>query len=572
MDGRVAHQDGGADRSRVQAWGDEQTRELVQKVTLDIPARAGVESCVVEVVRPDGHVELVTVAGDSPEDVLRDTEELRQRVRVDLDEGEPDGDDVWFRAEGPGCGELLVRAVRDEDGDLRAIVYLGPARSAEGGPAVPEQVDEALRLSLRCLLIIVEHERLAQSVRMTSVVRRLLHTPDVRHDEEALVSRAVEELGGAFDATAFEVHVFGAGWTGPMSRCLSPEECDALADAAERACSSHHVVVVEPGEVWGDDELRSIGPALDAMLDDVDARTVVLAPVGASGTALGLMLIARGWEGRRWTDAESEAVLDFGHDLGRKIVDARATHRERDLLEQLNWHEELRRSFHNTITHELKTPLTIIRANAELLAMADGLPAEAAQRLEAIERGVVRMMGMVNDLTTLARVSDPDRDQFRVTVDVGTLVQEVTNAMEAVASRAGVTLEMDEPATVCLTRGDPDQLSGALTNVVDNAVKYSDPGGHVSVSLRREGPWLVLACRDEGLGISMDDQAALFTPFFRSSNPEALARPGTGLGLDIVKGVVERHEGQVSVESELGRGTTVRLMFPAMDDRRRTPR
>ena len=70
----------------------------------------------------------------------------------------------------------------------------------------------------------------------------------------------------------------------------------------------------------------------------------------------------------------------------------------------------------------------------------------------------------------------------------------------------------------------------------------------------------------------MDDQAALFTPFFRSSNPEALARPGTGLGLDIVKGVVERHEGQVSVESELGRGTTVRLMFPAMDDRRRTPR
>lgn len=492
-------------------------------------------------------------------------------VRSSLD-AEVAADRAWFPTIGESGGEVLVGEVRDEDGDLRAVVYLCPASGEASDQGLLERASDALRLSMKCLLMIIEHERLAQHRRMTTVIRRLLHTPDVRHDEDALVSGAVDELGHAFDATAIEIHVLGGEWTGPLSRRLSAEERDALAAAAERACSAGRVVIVEAGGVWGDDELRTIESALVAMVEDAGARAVVLAPVGAKGAALGLILLARGSGGRAWTDVESDAALDFGHDLGRKLVDARATHRERALLEQLHWHEELRKSFHNTITHELKTPLTIIRANAELLAMADDLPPEAAQRLEAIERGVVRMLGMVNDLTTLARVSDPSRAQVRVTVDVGTLVQEVIAAMEAVAHRAGVTLEMDEPETVCLMTGDPDQLSGALTNIVDNAVKYSDPGDGVCVSLRREGPWLVIACRDQGLGISEADQAALFTPFFRSSNPEAIARPGTGLGLDIVKGVVERHEGRVSVESELGQGTTVRLLFPAMEDRRRRPR
>lgn len=243
-----------------------------------------------------------------------------------------------------------------------------------------------------------------------------------------------------------------------------------------------------------------------------------------------------------------------------------ATRRERDLLDQLHWHEELRRSFLETITHEFKTPLTIIRANAELLAMADDLPPGAERRLEAIERGVARLLGMVNDLTTLAKVSDPSRSQVRVTVDLTTLLREVVLALEAVANRAGVLLEMDEPEEPCLVLGDPDQLSGALTNVVDNAVKYSDAGARVHVALRREGTWIVVSCRDEGLGISAEDQAALFTPFFRSSNPDALARPGTGLGLDIVKGVVDRHAGRITVDSVLGEGTTVELALPAMDE------
>ncbi|MDO9494742.1 MAG: sensor histidine kinase, partial [Nocardioides sp.] len=103
-----------------------------------------------------------------------------------------------------------------------------------------------------------------------------------------------------------------------------------------------------------------------------------------------------------------------------------------------------------------------------------------------------------------------------------------------------------------------------LSNLLSNAVKYSRPGTTVTVSLERAGDEVVVVCQDEGIGVSEDDQARLFTEFFRSADPAARAQPGTGLGLAIVARIVERHGGSIAVESKLGVGSTFTLRLPAV--------
>ena len=110
--------------------------------------------------------------------------------------------------------------------------------------------------------------------------------------------------------------------------------------------------------------------------------------------------------------------------------------------------------------------------------------------------------------------------------------------------------------------GDPEDLHRVVANLVSNAVKYSRPGGTVTIVVRPVKDGVLLAVSDEGIGIAEHDVPHLFTEFFRSTNPAALEEPGTGLGLSIVQRIVERHEGSLEVRSELGVGTTVEVRLP----------
>jgi signal transduction histidine kinase len=111
--------------------------------------------------------------------------------------------------------------------------------------------------------------------------------------------------------------------------------------------------------------------------------------------------------------------------------------------------------------------------------------------------------------------------------------------------------------------GRPDELHRMLANLLSNALKYSDDGATVAIGLALDGEHVVLSVVDHGLGISEEDQRDLFREFFRSHNPEALSRPGTGLGLVIVDRIVRRHGGGIALESVLGQGTTVTVRLPA---------
>ncbi len=143
------------------------------------------------------------------------------------------------------------------------------------------------------------------------------------------------------------------------------------------------------------------------------------------------------------------------------------------------------------------------------------------------------------------------------------LIETALDLARLTARQHGIEICVTAPDRPLLVRGDPHDLDVLFGNLLSNAVKYSDAGGTIRVVVTTEGDGdLVVAVSDDGIGISEEDRERLFREFFRSTNPEALTRPGTGLGLAISARIVARHGGRIGVESELGRGSTFRVVLP----------
>ena len=219
------------------------------------------------------------------------------------------------------------------------------------------------------------------------------------------------------------------------------------------------------------------------------------------------------------------------------------------------------------LSHQLQNPVAVIVGNLELLLEAT-TPGDPSERLlRAVERAAGRVQQMIEDLLALAKVNNPERPLHEVDVDLGAVVREVVDSVTAVATSDAVDVAAQLPPDPLLVRGDPSELEDLVANLVSNAIKYSDRGGSVTVAARRvveDGAALVeLVVSDQGIGIAEDDLAHLFEDFFRSGREEAHSRPGTGLGLAVVDRVVHRHRGRIEVESQLGRGTSFRVLLPA---------
>jgi signal transduction histidine kinase len=226
---------------------------------------------------------------------------------------------------------------------------------------------------------------------------------------------------------------------------------------------------------------------------------------------------------------------------------------------------EHRTAMANVLAHELKTPLTVIIGNAERLE-PDAPSERTLSARGAIERGARRIAKTIDDMLALAQIDNPNAPRVLVQVDLAELVSEAIELNWAAAERVGVHLHATLGDRPTLVTGDRDELDQMVHNLVSNAVKYSPAGGTVTVACSLDGDHAVLVCRDEGIGISEEDQARLFDEFFRSSDPAAQARPGTGLGLFIVLRVVERHHGLITVDSELGAGSTFTVRIPCRTD------
>jgi signal transduction histidine kinase len=224
--------------------------------------------------------------------------------------------------------------------------------------------------------------------------------------------------------------------------------------------------------------------------------------------------------------------------------------------------ETVRRDFVANVSHELKTPLTSISGYAETL-LDDGADAETVQRFAGtILSNARRMQRLVDDLLDLSRIEAGRWQPTRTVVDVAAVARESWASLARRADVGRVELALDVSPDAGGLDADLEAVRQVLTNLMDNSLRYTPPGGRITCVSRRVAGGVAVSIRDDGPGITREHLPRIFERFYRADPSRSREEGGTGLGLAIVKHLVEAHGGRVSAESERGRGTTVTCVFP----------
>ena len=231
---------------------------------------------------------------------------------------------------------------------------------------------------------------------------------------------------------------------------------------------------------------------------------------------------------------------------------------EKELRQQLEQEMKKRVEFMRAIAHELKTPLTSLLASSDLLASE--IDTEPLQTLaKNIRQGAANLDSRINELLDLVRGEVGMLELKLEMVEMSQLLRDISDSMNPVASKRGQTLELTLPPGLPVVRADPARLQQIVTNLLDNALKFTPPGGNIRLGARRKDNDLVVEVRDTGRGISKEEQQSLFQPHQR---PKGESPEGLGLGLALCKMLVELHGGKIWVKSSIGRGSTFGFSLP----------
>ncbi|GAP17666.1 HAMP domain-containing histidine kinase [Levilinea saccharolytica] len=225
--------------------------------------------------------------------------------------------------------------------------------------------------------------------------------------------------------------------------------------------------------------------------------------------------------------------------------------------------DTLKTDFVSTVSHDLRSPLTLMRGYATMMQMVGELNAQQKEYVAKIISGVESMSRLVGNLLDLGRIDAGIGLQIEPVTAWG-IASHVVEALQPQADNKSIALELERPegSQVDLLKADKALLEQAVYNLVDNAIKYTPVDGKVSVRLGLRAQTVVFEVTDTGIGIAPLDLPHMFEKFYRSRRREAYQQRGTGLGLAIVRSIAERHHGRVWVESQLGKGSTFYLEVP----------
>lgn len=235
--------------------------------------------------------------------------------------------------------------------------------------------------------------------------------------------------------------------------------------------------------------------------------------------------------------------------------------REVDERERL---EKQQADFFAMVTHDLKSPVAVIKGYAELILDNKSLDNDTVEMVNSIDRSSARLTGIINEFLTIARLGQKDLVLNKAVYDLAGLIKEVARDFSAICEQAGIRMEVEvEGERLPDVLGDSYYMQRALANLVNNAIKFTPAGGKVCLKLRRagdKGDLVMVSVSDTGTGIEADELDKIFEKYYCSKSNNGAK--STGLGLAVVKAVAEAHGGRVEVESELGRGSTFTLILP----------
>ena len=229
-------------------------------------------------------------------------------------------------------------------------------------------------------------------------------------------------------------------------------------------------------------------------------------------------------------------------------------------LQRIN---EAKIQFLSMVSHELRTPLTSMMAYADIMKSnkRGNLEDKDINRLDVIRRNGRRLTLLIGDLLDVSRIESGALKLTVADFDMNQVVEEIYESFIPLTDAKKQKIKMVLPHEGVACSADRDRLSQVIWNLVSNASKYSPDSSEVIVTMRTDDEKVYVSVKDNGIGISEEDQKQLFTSFFRANNKETRSEAGTGLGLVIVKGIVEMHRGRIWLESEPGKGSTFHIEF-----------
>lgn len=336
----------------------------------------------------------------------------------------------------------------------------------------------------------------------------------------------------------------------PSMRSVLPADLALLTgwDAASRSRETAHVV----------DHLDELMPGIDTVFTQDCPRQALVLPLGEN-SAPGALVV--GTNPRRPLDPLYQSFCQLLADqLSAAFAAALSYEQQRRRADALAELDRAKTAFLTNVSHEFRTPLTLLLGPLDDAQTDAGSGTLLAERLGTARRNARRLQRMVDSLLDFSRIEAGRANATLACTDVGALTSDIASSFSELCARAGLDLVLD--CHPVLADVDPDMWETIVLNLLSNAVKYTLTGS-ITVEVRSEGTHCRFAVRDTGVGIAGHDLGRLFERFYRAANVSGRSAEGTGIGLSLVRGLVELQRGTVQIDSEPGRGTTVTIRLPS---------
>jgi signal transduction histidine kinase/CHASE3 domain sensor protein len=431
-------------------------------------------------------------------------------------------------------------------------------RAAVGGPADVQELARSVNF------LVDESDRLRSVREAATRIYEHLHAP-------AIISQAVAALEDnlAVDTawvglvTGDELHSLGAEPAQdrarddfPAQRAYSLEWIRELFSQRSSYCCQD----------LGSAIPANLPPHVQDMARNPDAASLLLTPFGTGKELMGVLTLVRNKGARPWIEPEIEAVQSLARDIGRALEHARLYEAEERHVAELKSLDRAKARFLASSSHDLRTPLTSIIGNIEIIQDKEPGPLTAQQTvmLDSVSRNGRRLLNLIEDMLTISKIELGVFTSNLRPTDLSRLIPEPVDMITPSMVDGGISFDARLPGEELMVNGDAGQLGRVLMNLLTNAVKYTPRGGRVMCTAAAQDGHALLTVQDTGMGIPADEQGFLGTPFFRASNAVLREIQGSGLGLSIVRTVVGHHNGKLELESVEGVGTKVTVRIPLL--------
>jgi signal transduction histidine kinase len=333
--------------------------------------------------------------------------------------------------------------------------------------------------------------------------------------------------------------------------------------ATREAVDKRRTVVVN-------DALTYPGIAMD-VVQDLNIRAMIILPLVARGKTLGVMWLLDTETPRKFSDVEIQRANMLSDQVAIAIDNAmlfrqlsEANRQLEDSYDRLKNLDSMKMEFFTLLSHELRTPLTTIKGYADLLqdGVLGSLNEEQHDKLSRISAGVDRLTKIVENLSDLSSIASKKYVVDIIPVSLIDLINEVVKGMAFLAESKGIDISTDVPLNLPIVYVDRARIMQVVLNILNNAIKYTPSGGHVTISARDKGDHVLVAVHDTGIGIPQRDLENIFSGFYHSGYKLSYEYKGAGLGLALSRGIVESHGGRIWAESEVGKGSTFYFTLP----------